>query len=84
MIVNFNPNMSNNRQQKMAFKKLPDGIDKNTRVAEKFVTFIDKYSKDLTPDDKLQLIELEKKVKDPGIKSYLTEALELLGLKSKQ
>jgi len=84
MVVNFNPTVSNNKKQKTNFKALPKGIGNDDAEARMFLTKIKKGTLKLSDDDKKDLVVLENTTKDPGIKTYFTEALEFLGLKSKK
>lgn len=84
MFVSFNQSNNYNRQQRTNFGMLPEGIATRAPVAEKFVSFIDKYSKNLTPEDKVMLVTLSETAEDLGSRSYIAEAVQILGLKPKQ
>ncbi|MDD3419007.1 MAG: hypothetical protein PHE78_00235 [Candidatus Gastranaerophilales bacterium] len=84
MITGFNPAVSNNRNQRQNFKALPKGIDKTDRTAYDFLLSIKKGKLNLSEGDKVELVELEKNTKDPGIKDYFTEALEHFGIEPKK
>ena len=81
MITGFNPAVSNNRNQRQNFKALPKDIAKNDPNALKFLNAVKTGKIRLSEEDKLELVSLEQATKDVGIKDYLTETLEFLGVK---
>lgn len=81
MITGFNPTVSNSRNQRQNFKALPVKIANDDAEARMFLTKIKKGTVKLSDSDKNDLVALENSTKDPGIKTYFTEALEFLGVK---